>query len=162
MNLLLIGKFKDFIDLKYALVCSLYARLHVFWRTKILEVLFWYVTCHASIRWISKVYNVLRIVSGRKRFNLYKSQIDFSTFIDISVLGLTKFNLLSSCMPKNLVSLFWLLGCLGKGCSCWARMVAGLRRTRCYLQMIQPQRRGCVDLRVSLVEYAKEESWEWM
>ena len=34
--------------------------------------------------WISEVYNVLRIVSGRIRFILYKSPIDFATSIDIS------------------------------------------------------------------------------
>ena len=48
---------------------------------KILEVLVWYVPCQASIPydkygWISEVYNDLRIVSGRKRFRLYKSPID--------------------------------------------------------------------------------------
>ena len=51
-----------------------FARMTFFWRTKILEVLFWYVLSHASIPydkygWISEVYNVLRS-SGRKRFSL--------------------------------------------------------------------------------------------
>ena len=83
------------LHLKYALVCSLYARLFIarmafFWRTKILEVLFWYVPCQASIPcdkygWISEVYNVFRIVSGRKRFSLYKSPIDFATLPDLGI-----------------------------------------------------------------------------
>ena len=55
------------------------ARMAFFWRTKILEVLFWYVPCQASIPYkygrINEVYNVLRIVSGRKRFSLYKSSL---------------------------------------------------------------------------------------
>ena len=32
------------------------------------------------------MYNILRIVSGRKRFSFYKSAINFVTFIDISVI----------------------------------------------------------------------------
>ena len=82
-----------------------------FWRTKILEVLFWYVLCSkiASIPydkygWISEVFNVLRIGSGMIRFSLYKSSIGFATFVDTSVKRLTKFNFGSRCMPKNLVS----------------------------------------------------------
>ena len=54
--------------------------------------------------WISDVYNVLRIVWGRKLFTLYKSTIDFATFIDISVIWFTKFNFLSRCMPENFVT----------------------------------------------------------
>ena len=46
---------------------------------------------------------VLWIVSGRKRFSLYKSPIDFVTFIDISVIWFTKY-FLSRCMPKNVVT----------------------------------------------------------
>ena len=53
---------------------------------------------------ISEAYNVFRTVSGRKRFSLYKSPIDFATFIDISVVWFIKFNLLARCMPKNLVT----------------------------------------------------------
>ena len=40
---------------------------------------------------ISKAYNVLRIVAGRKRFSLYRSQIYVGNFIDISVIWFTKF-----------------------------------------------------------------------
>ena len=29
--------------------------------------------------WISEVYKILRTVSGRKRFSLYQSPIDFAT-----------------------------------------------------------------------------------
>ena len=55
-------------------------RMAFFLRTKILEVLFWFVPCHASIPydkygWISELYNVLKIVSGRMRFSVYKSQL---------------------------------------------------------------------------------------
>ena len=78
---------------------------------------------HASIPYdkygeISEVYNVLRIISERKRFSLYKSPIASATFIDISVIWFTKFNLLSRCMPENLlteVSLILLLHTLISG-----------------------------------------------
>ena len=89
---------KFLLHLKNALVSSLYARLFIarmafLTRTKILEVSFWYVSCHASISyykygWIREVYNDLRIVSGSKWFSLSKSSIDFATFRDISVYDL--------------------------------------------------------------------------
>ena len=48
--------------------------ISVFWRTKNLEVEFLYVPCHASIpydmySWIREMYNVLRIVLGKKLFS---------------------------------------------------------------------------------------------
>ena len=96
------------IDLKYALVCSLYAIYCTYdflLENEDFEVLFWYVPCHASIQydkygWISEVYDVFRIVSGRKRFSLYKSPIDFATFIYISVIRFTKFNFFSMYAQK--------------------------------------------------------------
>ena len=114
LKLTLIRKFEYFVTFEVCvgmfIICQIiYCTYAFFWRTKILEVLFWYVPCHASTPydkygWISEVYNVLRIVSGRKRFSLYKSTIYFATFIDISVIWFTKFNFLSICMPKNLVT----------------------------------------------------------
>ena len=112
MFYILIKKFLSILlHFKYALVYSMYARLFIarmalFWRTKILEVLFWYVPCQASIPydkygWISEVYNIFRIVSGRKRFSFYKSPIEFATFRDISVIWFTKFNFCQDVCPKT-------------------------------------------------------------
>ena len=48
-------------------------------------------TWHASISydkygWIKETYDVLRIVSGKKRFSLYKSPLGFATLGDISII----------------------------------------------------------------------------
>ena len=55
--------------------------------------------------WMNK-RNVRRFKNSfwKKRFSLYKSAIDFATFIDITIIRFTKFVILSRCMPKNLVT----------------------------------------------------------
>ena len=54
--------------------------------------------------WISQVYNVLRIVSGRKLFCLYWSPIDLLTFTDILVIWFTTLIFLSRRIPKKLIT----------------------------------------------------------
>ena len=46
------------------------------------------------------MYNVLRIVSGKKRFSLYNSPIDFAAFIDVSVMRFTKLSFLKDVYLK--------------------------------------------------------------
>ena len=84
--------------------------------------------------WISEVYHVIRIVSGRKRFSLYKSLIDFATFIDISAIWFTKLNFLSKRMPKNLVTEVLLIYC----CLHWylGNLYFYYKRTACILGFI--------------------------
>ena len=115
LNLILIRKFKYLLHLKYALVCSLYARLFIactygfLLENEEFRGIIWYVPWNASIpydkyRWINEVYNVLRIVSGMKRFSLFRRTICLATFINIAVIWFTNFIFLSRCMSKNFVT----------------------------------------------------------
>ena len=115
LRLILIRKFEYFVTFEVCVgICSLCARLFIarmafFWRTKILEVLFWYVPCHASIPydkygWISKVYNLLRILSAQEKIKFIQKSNWLCNLHWYTVIRFVKFNILSRCMPKNLVT----------------------------------------------------------
>ena len=66
------------LHLKYALECSLYAKLFIaciafFWKTKILEALFLYVPCHAIYK--SKIYLPRIIITiGNMQSRIYRKR----------------------------------------------------------------------------------------